>query len=127
MCYELRAEIDEARCLLRFPLLSLPMSEARGFSENFGEFEPAHKGQVELYLKWLSKYEKEPGEEEPIALILCAGKDAELVELLDLERDNIHVAEYWLQLPSKDVLQAKLRLAIAQAQARIEAQEGEMP
>jgi predicted nuclease of restriction endonuclease-like (RecB) superfamily len=84
-----------------------------------GEFEPEHKGQVELYLKWLSKYEKEAWEEEPIALILCGGKEAELVELMDLERDNIHMAEYWLQLPPKDVIQAKLRRAIEQAQARI--------
>jgi YhcG PDDEXK nuclease domain len=84
-----------------------------------GEFEPEHKGQVELYLKWLSKYEKEDWEEEPIALILCGGKDTELVELMDLERDNIHVAEYWLQLPPKDVIEAKLRLAIEQAQVRI--------
>jgi predicted nuclease of restriction endonuclease-like (RecB) superfamily len=84
-----------------------------------GEFLAEHKGQVELYLKWLSKYEKEEWEEEPIALILCGGKEVELVELLDLERDNIHVAEYWLQLPPKDVIQAKLRRAIEQAQARI--------
>ncbi len=84
-----------------------------------GEFLAEHKGQVELYLNWLSKYEKEEWEEEPIALILCGGKEAELVELMDLERDNIHVAEYWLQLPPKDVIQAKLRRAIEQAQARI--------
>jgi predicted nuclease of restriction endonuclease-like (RecB) superfamily len=84
-----------------------------------GEFLAEHKGQVELYLKWLSKYEKEEWEEEPIALILCGGKEAELVELMDLERDNIHMAEYWLQLPPKDVIQAKLRRAIEQAQARI--------
>jgi predicted nuclease of restriction endonuclease-like (RecB) superfamily len=84
-----------------------------------GEFLAEHKGQVELYLKWLSKYEKEAWEEEPIALILCGGKEAELVELMDLERDNIHMAEYWLQLPPKDVIQAKLRRAIEQAQARI--------
>jgi predicted nuclease of restriction endonuclease-like (RecB) superfamily len=90
-----------------------------------GEFSPEHKGQVELYLKWLSRYEKEPGEEEPIALILCSGKDSELVELMDLEKDNIHVAEYWLQLPPKDVLQAKLHRAIEQAQARIGLQRGE--
>lgn len=37
-----------------------------------GEFEPEYKGQVELYLRWLSKYEKTEGEESPIALILCA-------------------------------------------------------
>jgi predicted nuclease of restriction endonuclease-like (RecB) superfamily len=91
-----------------------------------GEFLAEHKGQVELYLKWLSKYEKEEWEEEPIALILCGGKESELVELMDLERDNIHVAEYWLQLPPKDVIQAKLRRAIEQAQARIEAQGGEV-
>jgi predicted nuclease of restriction endonuclease-like (RecB) superfamily len=84
-----------------------------------GEFSPEHKGQVELYLKWLSKYEKQEDEQEPIALILCSGKDRDLIELLDLERDNIHVSEYWLQLPSKDVLQAKLHLAIEQAHARI--------
>jgi predicted nuclease of restriction endonuclease-like (RecB) superfamily len=90
-----------------------------------GEFEPAHKGQVELYLKWLSKYEKEEWEEEPIALILCSGKDAELVELMELAQDNIHVAEYWLQLPPKDVIQAKLRQAIEQAQARIGLSGGE--
>lgn len=34
-----------------------------------GEFEPEYKGQIELYLRWLSKYEKAEGEEEPIALI----------------------------------------------------------
>jgi predicted nuclease of restriction endonuclease-like (RecB) superfamily len=85
-----------------------------------GEFLPEHKGQVELYLKWLSKYEKEIDEQEPIAIILCGSKDAEMVELMDLEQDGIHVAEYWLQLPPKDVLQAKLQKAIAQARARLD-------
>jgi len=77
-----------------------------------GEFIPHYKGQVELYLKWLSKYEKQEGEEEPIAIILCASKDSEVVELMDLERDNIHVSEYWLQLPPKELLERKLLTAI---------------
>jgi len=77
-----------------------------------GEFIPHYKGQVELYLKWLSKYEKQEGEEEPIAIILCASKDSEVVELMDLERDNIHVSEYWLQLPPKELLERKLLKAI---------------
>ena len=77
-----------------------------------GEFIPHYKGQVELYLKWLSKYEKQEGEEEPIAIILCASKDNEVVELMDLERDNIHVSEYWLQLPPKELLERKLHKAI---------------
>jgi predicted nuclease of restriction endonuclease-like (RecB) superfamily len=79
-----------------------------------GEFIPQYKGQVELYLKWLSKYEKQEGEEEPIAIILCASKDSEVVELMDLSRDNIHVSEYWLQLPPKELLEEKLSKAIEQ-------------
>ena len=80
-----------------------------------GEFVPQYKGQVELYLKWLSKYEKQEGEKEPIAIILCASKDSEVVELMDLERDNIHVSEYWLELPPKEVLERKLSRAIENA------------
>jgi predicted nuclease of restriction endonuclease-like (RecB) superfamily len=41
-------------------------------------FKPEHKGQVELYLKWLDKHDRQPGEESPIGLILCAGKSASL-------------------------------------------------
>jgi predicted nuclease of restriction endonuclease-like (RecB) superfamily len=85
-----------------------------------GEFVPQYKGQVELYLKWLSKYEKQEGEQEPIAIILCASKDSEVVELMDLENDNIHVSEYWLKLPPKDVLERKLHRAIERVKERSE-------
>ena len=85
-----------------------------------GEFQPQYKGQVELYLKWLSKYEKQDDEQEPIAIILCASKDSEVVELMDLEKGNIHVSEYWLELPPKEVLERKLHIAIENATQRIE-------
>jgi predicted nuclease of restriction endonuclease-like (RecB) superfamily len=85
-----------------------------------GDFKPDYKGQVELYLKWLAKHEQQPGELSPIAIILCGGKDAEVVELMDLEPDNIHIGEYWLKLPSKEVLQAKLHTAMVEAKARLE-------
>ncbi len=49
------------------------------------KFQPAHKGQMELYLRWLDKHERAPGEEAPIGLILCAAADAEQVELLQLD------------------------------------------
>ena len=58
----------------------------------------------------------------PIAIILCGGKDAEVVELMDLEPDNIHIGEYWLKLPPKDVLQAKLHKAMIEAKTRLELQ-----
>ena len=47
-------------------------------------FQTADKGQMELYLRWLEKYEMRPGEEPPLGLILCAGKSEEHVELLHL-------------------------------------------
>jgi predicted nuclease of restriction endonuclease-like (RecB) superfamily len=85
-----------------------------------GEFKPDHKGQVELYLKWLARHEQQPGENAPIAIVLCSDKDAEVVELFDLEPDGIHVAEYWLQLPPQHVLRAKLHKALVEARARLE-------
>lgn len=85
-----------------------------------GEFKPDYKGQVELYLRWLAKYEQQVGEQSPIAIILCSGKDADVVELMDLEPDNIHIAEYWLKLPPKELLQAKLHKAMVEARTRLE-------
>jgi len=89
-----------------------------------GEFRPEHKGQVELYLKWLARHEQQPGENAPIAIILCSDKDAEVVELMDLEKDQIHVAEYWLQLPPQEVLRERLRRALVEARARLERRDG---
>jgi len=85
-----------------------------------GDFKPDHKGQMELYLRWLNKYEKRPGEESPIGLILCAGKKGERVELLELDRSGIHVAEYLTVLPPKKILREKLHKAIAHARKRLE-------
>jgi predicted nuclease of restriction endonuclease-like (RecB) superfamily len=74
-------------------------------------FEAADKGQMELYLRWLEKYEMEPGEETPIGLILCEEKGQEQVELLQLDQSGIRVASYLTDLPSKDVLRRKLKAA----------------
>ena len=48
-----------------------------------GDFQPADKGQMELYLRWLENHDTRPGEETPIGLILCAGTKRETVELLE--------------------------------------------
>lgn len=83
------------------------------------KFRPAHKGQMELYLRWLEKHERKPGEESPIGMILCAGKQQEQIELLELGSSGIHVAEYLVELPSKELLQEKLHKAIALARERM--------
>lgn len=85
-----------------------------------GKFEAAHKGQMELYLKWLNKYEKQEGENEPIGLILCAESNNEQVELLELHKDGIMVAEYWTALPPKAALEAKIHQLVIEAKERIE-------
>jgi predicted nuclease of restriction endonuclease-like (RecB) superfamily len=90
-----------------------------------GEFDAAFKGQMELYLAWLEKYESVEGENPPIGLILCAGKNPEHVELLQLHRSNIKVADYFTVLPSKAVLLDKLHKAIAIAQNRLSGGRGE--
>jgi hypothetical protein len=81
-------------------------------------FRHAHKSQMELYLRWLEKYELEPGELAPIGIILCTGKKHEQIELLELDKSGIHVAEYLTVLPPKEEFENKLRTAIAQARAR---------
>ena len=43
-----------------------------------------------------------------------------MVELMDLEPDPIHIAEYWLKLSPKEILQAKLHKAMVEAKARLE-------
>jgi hypothetical protein len=93
-----------------------------------GDFKPADKGQMELYLRWLDKYERQEDEQSPIGLVLCAGKKRETVELLALEDSGIRVAEYMTELPPRKVLEQKLHTAIEQAkrqfQNRLELQAG---
>jgi predicted nuclease of restriction endonuclease-like (RecB) superfamily len=87
-----------------------------------GDFKPEHKGQMELYLRWLDRYERQPEEHPPLGLILCTGKQSEQIELLELDRAGIHVAEYLTALPSKAVLREKLNKAIEHAKQRLETQ-----
>lgn len=84
-----------------------------------GEFKAAYKGQMELYLGYLAKYEQEPDEQAPLGIILCAGKNNEQVELLDMDKSGIHVADYLTALPSKEVLQQKLHQAIEKNRQRL--------
>ena len=83
-------------------------------------FEPEHKGQMEWYLRWLDKNERKPGEEKPMGIILCADKDQEDVEYLELDQAGIHVAQYFTELPPKAIMEAKLHAAIALAKQNYE-------
>ncbi|AGF55718.1 putative nuclease of restriction endonuclease-like (RecB) superfamily [Clostridium saccharoperbutylacetonicum] len=88
-----------------------------------GEFLPEHKGQVELYLRWLQKNEMNDGEEPPIAIILCASKNEEEIELLEVDKSGIHVGQYLTQLPPKELFQEKLHKAIERARDSLASRE----
>ncbi|MDR0853021.1 MAG: PDDEXK nuclease domain-containing protein [Clostridiales Family XIII bacterium] len=88
-----------------------------------GEFDAAYKGEMELYLRWLEKYEMAEGENTPIGLILCSGKSEEHIELLKLDDSNIRVAEYLMKLPDMRLLEKKLKQSIEIAREKITANE----
>lgn len=78
-------------------------------------------GQTTLYLRWLDRHERQPGEEPPIGLILCGGKADERIELLELESSGIRVAQYLTELPPKEILERRFHEAIVAARARLTA------
>lgn len=84
-----------------------------------GEFKAEHKGKMELYLSWLNRYDRQEGEKPPIGLILCAEASREQIELLELHKDGIVVAEYWTELPPKALLEQKIHSALAEARERL--------
>jgi predicted nuclease of restriction endonuclease-like (RecB) superfamily len=84
-----------------------------------GDFKPADKGQMELYLRWLDKYERREGEEHPIGMILCAGKKDETIRLLDMEKSGIRIASFWTEIIPKEQLERKLHEAVVLARERL--------
>jgi predicted nuclease of restriction endonuclease-like (RecB) superfamily len=88
-----------------------------------GEFKPEHKGQMELYLRWLDRHERQPGENPPLGLILCADKNEEQIELLELTEGSVRVASYLTELPPRELLERKLLESIEHARARTVAGE----
>ena len=84
-----------------------------------GDFRAEYKGQMELYLRWLARHEQEPGEAPPLGIILCTGKKQEQIELLELDKSGIHVAEYLTVPPPREELHARFRRAIESARQRL--------
>ena len=85
-----------------------------------GDFDAGDKGQMELYLGWLKRYECQSEEAEPLGIILCAGKTHEHVELLEPGKSGIHIASYWTEALPKAEMERKLHEAVILARARLE-------
>ena len=73
------------------------------------EFRPEDLGKLSFYLEALDRDVRKPHERPSIGVLLCATKDAEVVEFaLSRTLSPALVAEYQTVLPPKAVLQAKL-------------------
>ena len=84
-----------------------------------GSFKAEYKGKMELYLNYLEQNESLQGEESPIGLILCAEGSREQIELMQLQKSGVRVAEYMTELPPKELLKEKLHKVIEQEKTRL--------
>ena len=85
-----------------------------------GKFKAQYKGQMELYLRWLEQNEVQPGEESPLGLLLCTEGSSEQIELLQLDKAGIKVAQYLTELPSREILQEQIRRGLEQSKELID-------
>ena len=85
-----------------------------------GKFKAQYKGQMELYLRWLEANEMEPGENSPLGLLLCTEGNEEQIELLQLDKAGIKVAQYLTELPPRDILKRQIQKLLECAKARFD-------
>lgn len=89
-----------------------------------GKFRPEYKGQMELYLRWLQRYDMQESEHPPIGLLLCSEGNTEHIELLMLDdQTGIRVAQYLTELPPKEWFEQKLQRAVEMAKHQLENQK----
>ena len=119
MARQKRIVIDEEEYYIDLLFYHRTLKRLIAIELKLGKFKPEHKGQLELYLRYLDKYEKQEGENTPIGLLLCSEKSDKMIELLELDKSGIHVATYFTELPPIELLMQKLEVSVADAQKRL--------
>jgi predicted nuclease of restriction endonuclease-like (RecB) superfamily len=114
-----RVQIDNDDFYIDLLLYNRKLRRLVAVELKVGEFRAEFKGQMEPYLRWLARHEQEAGENPPLGIILCTGKKQEQIELLELDKSGIHVAQYLTVLPPRETLQAKLHESITNARQRL--------
>jgi predicted nuclease of restriction endonuclease-like (RecB) superfamily len=113
-----RIQIDNEDFYIDLLFYNRRLKQLVAIDLKLGAFKAHYKGQMELYLRWLDKHERQAGEEPPLGIILCAENRQEQVELLQLDATGIHVAEYLTELPERQLLHERLQRAIDAAQKK---------
>ncbi len=79
------------------------------------EFNHENIGQLNTYVSWYRTNEMREGDNPPVGILLCTGKDSTLVEYALAGMDNnLFVSKYLLELPSKEEMQAFLERSLKQ-------------
>lgn len=118
-----RMIIDDDDYHLDLLFFSRPLRRLVAVELKIGKFKAAYEDQMKLYLKWLDRYERREGEESPIGLILCTAASREQIELLEMHKDGIVVAEYWTALPPKAERRARIQQIYESAAERVARRE----
>lgn len=118
-----RLQIDEDDFYIDLLFYNRKLKRLVAIDLKVGRFKAEYKGQMELYLRWLAKHEQEADENPPLGIILCADKKHEQIELLEMDKSGIHVAEYLTVLPPIDVLEQRLHQAVINAKLRLDNKE----
>ncbi|WP_341755519.1 YhcG family protein [Candidatus Tisiphia endosymbiont of Ptychoptera albimana] len=113
-----RMTIDNEHFYLDLLMYNRKLKRLVAIELKTGKFKAEYKGQMELYINWLKKYETFEGENPPIGIILCTEKSHAQIELLDVSASGIHVAEYWTELPPIKVFEKKIQEIVLQAKNR---------
>lgn len=119
-----RIQIDDDDFYIDLLFYNRKLKRLVAIDFKLGSFRAEYKGQMELYLRWLSRHEQEADEASPLGIVMCAGKKQEQIELLELDKSGIHVAEYLTILPPRETLEARLHQSIETARKRLEGKEG---
>lgn len=114
-----RMTFDSYNYYLDLLFYSRPLRRLIAVELKVGKFKPSYQGQMNFYLKWLDRHERQADENPPIGLIRCTTASRDQIELLELHKDGIVVAEYWTTLPPKAELQARIQVVYREAQERI--------
>lgn len=113
-----RIQIDHEDFYIDLLFYNRRLKQLVAIDLKLGAFKAQYKGQMELYLRWLDKHERQADENPPLGIILCAENRQEQVELLQLDASGIHVAEYLTVLPERQLLHERLQRAIEAAQQK---------
>ena len=78
------------------------------FDLKIGSLKHQDLGQMQMYVNYYDRYEKQEDENPTIGVLLCQDKDDSMVELTLPKDSNIFASKYQLYLPDKKLLQDKL-------------------